>query len=151
MPNGALQIIDRKKNIYKLSLGEYVAPEKVQNIYARCPYVAESFLYGNSLKDYNIAIIHPNLEALQMLAKKMKIGENDPVKLCEDKRIVDFVLQAIIDQGKNDGLFGFEQARKIKLWPEPFMKAGIVTNTMKLQRHQAHKFFEKKINILYEE
>ena len=82
MPNGALQIIDRKKNIYKLSLGEYVAPEKVQNIYARCPYVAESFLYGDSLKDYNIAIIHPNLEALQMLAKKMEIGENDPAKLC---------------------------------------------------------------------
>ena len=93
LPNGALKIIDRKKNIFKLQQGEYIAPEKVENVYARCKFVAETFLYGDSLKSYNVAIIHPNLDFLPLVAQNLGIQEKDIKKLCSDPKINKFILE----------------------------------------------------------
>lgn len=50
LQNGTLKIIDRRKHIFKLSQGEYIVPEKIENIYIRSQYVEQVFVYGESLK-----------------------------------------------------------------------------------------------------
>lgn len=48
--NGTLKIVDRKKHIFKLAQGEYIAPEKIENVYVRSDAVAQVFVHGESLQ-----------------------------------------------------------------------------------------------------
>lgn len=41
MPNGVVKVIDRKKNVIKLSQGEYVALEYLEKVYAIAPIVED--------------------------------------------------------------------------------------------------------------
>ncbi len=68
--NGSLSIVDRKKHIFKLAQGEYIAPEKLENIYVQSKYVQQIFIHGDSLQTSIIAIIVVDPDTAKIWAAK---------------------------------------------------------------------------------
>lgn len=57
LESGALKIFDRAKNIFKLSQGEYIAPEKLENVYIQSEWVSQLYVHGDSLHDWLVTFV----------------------------------------------------------------------------------------------
>ena len=107
LPNGAVKIIDRKKNIFKLSQGEYVAPEKLEQVFQQMPLVMQNFMYGDSLQSNMVGIIVPEKEPLMKWAAEKGIAGTYE-ELCEKQETKDMFVAELKKKGKEAGFFGFE-------------------------------------------
>jgi long-chain acyl-CoA synthetase len=149
LAGGRLKIIDRKKNIFKLAQGEYVAPEKIENVYARSPLVAQAFVYGDSLRASLVAVVVPDPDALLPWAKAHGLGGDVP-SLCASPAVRAAVLASMLDEGRGAKLRGFEQVAAVALTPDPFsVENGLLTPTFKLKRPQAKDAFQGVIDDMY--
>ena len=106
--NGCLKIVDRVKNIFKLQQGEYIAPEKIENIYVRSKYVAQVFVYGNSLKSVLVGIVVPEQSTLFEWAAQKSLPLNMR-ELCSNAEVNKHILDDLLRLGKQGDLKGFEQ------------------------------------------
>ncbi|KAK0166169.1 hypothetical protein PV328_004612 [Microctonus aethiopoides] len=106
--NGTLKIIDRKKHIFKLSQGEYIVPEKIENIYIRSQYVHQVFVHGESLKSCVVAIVVPDVDVVKCWASENRIPGTLSV-LCANPEVKRLIHDDMIAWGKEAGLRSFEQ------------------------------------------
>ncbi|XP_041317186.1 long-chain-fatty-acid--CoA ligase 5 isoform X2 [Pyrgilauda ruficollis] len=149
LPNGTLKIIDRKKNIFKLAQGEYIAPEKIENVYIRSPTVAQVFVHGESLRSYLIGIVVPDAEMLPEFAAKLGV-KGSFEELCKNPVMKKAILDDMIRLGREAGLKSFEQVKDLYIHTELFsVENGLLTPTLKAKRGDLVKYFQKEIEALY--
>jgi len=151
LPNGALKIIDRKKNIFKLAQGEYVAPEKVEQIALTSKYISEIFVYGDSFQTYCVAIIVPEKKFVMKLAEELVITDKSFEDLCKETKINAEILKDLNKTGKASNLFGFELPKAIHLEPTPFANLDLTTPSLKVKRGPAKDYFTEIIIKMYQE
>ena len=160
LPNGTLQIIDRVKNIFKLSQGEYLAPEKIEQMIAN-RFIQQSVVHGDSLESFAVAIITPEPEAVLdwqvfwqvsylFRAKENGLGSLAYEDLLNSSKLKKFLIDLIASTGKAAGLFGFEIPRDIHLTSTVMTpENGLLTPTLKTKRHVIRKVYETEIDRMY--
>jgi long-chain acyl-CoA synthetase len=100
----------------KLAQGEYVALEKIENLYSSNPVVAQIFVHGDSLQSYLLAVIIPDpvqlaVAASKILGKPTTAGDlRGLAEACKDERLSRHVLETLNNEAKRHGLKGYVPA-----------------------------------------
>ncbi|KAI8465586.1 MAG: hypothetical protein J3K34DRAFT_525246 [Monoraphidium minutum] len=161
-PAGALRIIDRRKNIFKLSQGEYVAVEAVEAALEQCPLVEQLWLYGSSYQPCLVAVVVPCRAALASWAAAAggAAAKAEFEDLCGAPEARAHVLQALVAAGKAAKLKGFELPKAVHLEPAPFsavhleatpfsVENDLMTPKFSLKRPQLLKHYKAQVDGMY--
>ncbi|XP_006116139.3 long-chain-fatty-acid--CoA ligase 6 isoform X1 [Pelodiscus sinensis] len=149
LPTGTLKIIDRKKHIFKLAQGEYIAPEKIENIYIRSEPIAQIYVHGDSLQAFLVGIVVPDSEVMPGWAKKRGF-EGTHAELCKNTELAKAIMEDMVRLGKESGLYSFEQVKAIYIHSDTFsVQNGLLTPTLKAKRRELRDYFKKQIEELY--
>ncbi|CAN7941108.1 unnamed protein product [Ixodes hexagonus] len=150
---GTLKVIDRKKDFFKLSQGEFISPERIESVYSMLDYIAAIFVEGSSTQDFTIAIVVPQGDPIRELAASCGINKNATLaELCSNKDVRKALLAEMQAVGKANGLNSLHQVQNLHLHPEAnLLESGLVTSTLKLKRNFARQLFKDVIQNLYNE
>nr|XP_043612785.1 long chain acyl-CoA synthetase 4-like [Erigeron canadensis] len=148
-PDGSMKVIDRKKNIFKLAQGEYVAVENLENVYALVPAVDEVWVYGNSFESCLVTVVNPNKNAFESWAKTNDVS-GDFDSLCQNPKAKEYILGELTRIGKEKKLKGFEFIKAVHLDHVPFdIERDLLTPTLKKKRPQMQKYYQSIIDDMY--
>ncbi|KAL5202503.1 hypothetical protein ABZP36_013455 [Zizania latifolia] len=148
--DGILKVIDRKKNIFKLSQGEYVAVEYLEKVYGFPPTVEDIWVYGDSFRSMLVAVVNPHEE------NTMKWAESNGYKgsfdeICKSEGLKNYILKELTTVAVKNKLRGFEHIKGVVLDPIPFdIERDLVTATMKKRRNNMLKYYKSEIDKVYQ-
>lgn len=156
---GRFAIVDRRKNVLKLAQGEYISPERIENVYlANCGWLASAYVHGDSHQSFLVAIFGVAPDLFPQFASKVlgeKIPEGDIAKLREvlgSKKLEKAVLKELDKIGKKSKFNSYERVKNVRLFLDPFtIDNQLLTPTLKLKRPQTAKAFRQHLDDCYEE
>jgi long-chain acyl-CoA synthetase len=147
LEDGYLFITDRKKSVFKLSTGKYIAPQIIENKLIGSGYIDQAVVIGYK-KKFCSALIVPNFENIE---RRLSVGPHaDDNDFSQNKKVRDLI-QAEVD-GVNKELSPWETVKKITLLSEAFtIESGELTPTHKTKRPVVIERYAEEIDFMYED
>jgi long-chain acyl-CoA synthetase len=145
--DGFLFITDRKKSMFKLSTGKYVAPQNVENVISNSGFIDQIVVVGFQRK-FCSALIVPTYDNV---LKRLKRDGYSPDKPYSKDEKIRKLIQKEVDKA-NKQLSPWETVKKFVLLEEPLsIDSGELTPTMKVKRSVVQENYKEEIDSMYGE
>lgn len=149
-PNGTLQVIDRKKDLWKGPNGEYVALTKVEAALMTCEYTEVSMCFGKTGGSYPVALLCPRQPKILALGKQFGVKATDFSELCKNEKVIQSVTKSCQEACRQQNLVEFEIPKKIGLVSEMWTpENNMLTAAMKLKRPMIVNVYKAELDTLY--
>jgi long-chain acyl-CoA synthetase len=142
-----LKITDRKKEIFKLSSGKYVAPQVIENKLKESFFIEQAMVIGEHEK-FASALIAPNFPFLHEWASRHDIKFRDNEELIAMKEVIDRYQQEVNEI--NISLGEHEKIKRIRLVADEWSpQSGELSQIMKLKRRVLYEKYDSIVQDIY--
>ncbi len=149
-PERRLKIIDRKKNIFKLAQGEYIAPEKLENIYKLAhTEIASIFVYGDSLKSFLVAVVNIEPNGVIKLAGEFGLKTENASAIAKSQEFKAKLMNLFNSLCQPHKLNSLEKIRDVHVETELFANLKLLTEAFKLKRFEAKDYYKDIFEEMY--
>lgn len=144
--DGWLFVTDRKKSLFKLSTGKYVAPQPIENALVNSGFIEQAVVVGSEHK-FCGALIVPNWE--NMKKRFQTKGYTFPKENITENEYVIKRIQKEVDK-VNEDLSKWEKVKRFKLLKDQFtIEDGEITPTLKVKRNVINEKYKEQIDSIY--
>lgn len=142
-----LMVTDRKKEIFKLSNGKFIAPQIIENIFKESPIIDQIMVIGEHEK-FASALISPNFKYFESWKSSNRVSFNTPGEMIRVPEIQSVFNTEI--QKMNKKLSPPERINRFRLVPDEWSPAtGELSPTLKLRRQFISEKYSELVKEVY--
>jgi long-chain acyl-CoA synthetase len=142
-----LMVTDRKKEIFKLSNGKFIAPQIIENIFKESPLIDQIMVVGEHEK-FASALISPNFRYFDEWKTSNKVSYSDYSELIQQPVVISFFSTEI--EKLNKKLSPPERLNRFRLVEDEWTPAtGELSPTLKLKRQFIQEKYKNLISQIY--
>jgi len=142
-----LMVTDRKKEIFKLSSGKFIAPQIVENIFKESPIIDQIMVIGEHEK-YASALISPNFKYFEDWKTAKKVSYSNNEELITLPEVLSFFSSEVSKLNKR--LSPPERINRFRLVRDEWSPAtGELSPTLKLRRNFIFEKYSSVVEQVY--
>ncbi len=144
---GFLMVTDRKKEIFKLSNGKFIAPQIIENIFKESPIIDQIMVIGEHEK-FASALISPNVKYFDDWKKSSNISFSSIEELIQLPEVLSLFSSEISKFNKR--LSSYEGINRFRLVKDAWSpETGELSPTLKLRRQYVSEKYRSFVEQIY--